>query len=595
MPWFFAGISLAATGVCVAVASVVLLRDQKNRLNRVFAVLCISVAYWSFVQFQSRQAPDALTAAFWIKASAPWPLAEALLLHFILVFTERAKLLAGKLTYVLIYLPAVIIALIDLSTNWITGTPVKVAWGWTSIRPGTAMNVIGDLYVIIWTFAALYLAFEYYRTQEDARLRQRAFWVLAGISIPIVAGITTDVLLPQFFPSPEFGPASAALGIAFCAGYAMWRYELFSITPARAADKILSTMSDSLLLTDPDGRILTANRAAQELLSTRPNGPLYANIDDILVGTTFRDLLERPVGEASARQTGETETTLRTRAGDIPVSLAWSTMAASDGSPMGVVWIARDISERRQIDRLRSDLIATVSHELRNPLAVIIGSAGMLERLYETGRHESCLHAIRRINKRSQEMGQLVEGLLDMRRIEMGDFSPQLEDVDLGGLVRGEADALLLSDAHELVIDVSTPMPAVCCDRQRISAAIGNLLRNAVKFSPDGGRIEVRVWHRDSIAHIVVKDQGIGISPADRERVFERFVQADMSSTRSFGGTGIGLYLVREIMKAHGGRVSIESEPGKGSSFSLELPVLGPAGSHLDIGNSGAGITNIKM
>lgn len=591
MSWLFAGISLTAAVICLAIASVVLLRDQRNSVNRVFAALCLFVAWWAFVQFQSRQAPDAATAAFWIKATAPWPLVEALLLHFALVFTERARLLRLKWTYVIVYLPAIAIAVVDLTTRWITGPPVRAYWGWTSRYLGTPMNGVADAFILAWALAAIFLCFDYYRRQQNATLRQRALWALIGISASVAIAIGTDVLLPRFVAAPEFGPPAAALGVACCAGWAMWRYQLFAITPATAADSIISTMSDSLLLTDLDGSILTANRAAAELLGQTAKKLAGTNIAGILRGEEDPEL-QRMLGDGEAlRGNGEREVVIKSATrGEVPVSLAWSVMRADTGGPMGIVWIARDITERKQIESIKSDLVAMVSHDLRNPVGIIVSKAGVAERLLKDGRpDERCLNAVRQVQAQAAGMRELVDNLLDVYRLEMGDLSPLLEDVDLVALLRRQVEQLEITRSHQLALDVATGLPLVRCDPRRISIAIRSLLENALRFSPGGGAIVLGACRENGHVQVSVSDEGLGISRENRERIFERFEQGDTSVRREYRGLGVGLYLVREIMKAHGGSVSVESTPGKGSVFTLHIPVRPPRERKQELSANGRG------
>ncbi len=226
------------------------------------------------------------------------------------------------------------------------------------------------------------------------------------------------------------------------------------------------------------------------------------------------------------------------------------------------------------LDRMKSDFVSTVSHELRSPLAVIEGFAKTLSEHYDRIDSETKRDSIEIILKKSIALEGLIENILDMSRIEEGRLDVSREPFDLIELCREvNDDQERIDGLHELLLEAEDSNVVVVGDREKAEVALGNLVRNALKFSPEGGRVIVSVRRADGMAQISVSDEGIGIEPDEHERVFDRFYQVDSSETRSFPGSGLGLYITRELVQSMGGTIRLESAPGKGSVFTFTLPL----------------------
>ena len=250
-------------------------------------------------------------------------------------------------------------------------------------------------------------------------------------------------------------------------------------------------------------------------------------------------------------------------------------------SPVSGVWLVlEDVSELRRLQRIRAEFIDNLSHELRTPLTTI-------SLLAETAARdaESASPRLRdRIAKIEVETGhliQMVNELLDLSRIESGTVQLLLDDVDLVKLARTTAERLrMFAERQGLRIDLDLPdhVSPVRGDEDRLGQVLVNLLHNAVKFSPDGGRIVVGVREDPGEIRVWVRDPGIGVPRADLARIFERFYKVDRARVRGRGGTGLGLSIARHVVESHGGRIWAESEEGSGSTFILVIP-LAPADS----------------
>jgi PAS domain S-box-containing protein len=225
------------------------------------------------------------------------------------------------------------------------------------------------------------------------------------------------------------------------------------------------------------------------------------------------------------------------------------------------------------LDRMKSDFVSTVSHELRSPLAVIEGFAKTLTEHYDRLDQETKKESIEIILKKSVALEGLIENILDMSRIEEGRLEIYREAFDAVEMALVVSDEEGVEGLHELIVDYDIQPVTVVADREKTEVVLGNLIRNAVKFSPDGGRVLVSVKAGDDMAAISVRDEGIGIAGEQYERVFDRFYQVDSSETRSFPGSGLGLYIAKELAESMGGTIWLESEQGRGSTFTFTLPL----------------------
>jgi adenylate cyclase len=226
------------------------------------------------------------------------------------------------------------------------------------------------------------------------------------------------------------------------------------------------------------------------------------------------------------------------------------------------------------LDRMKSDFVSTVSHELRSPLAVIEGFAKTLTEHFDRIDRETQMESIEIILKKSIALEGLIENILDMSRIEEGRLDVSREPFDIVELCRVVSeDQERVAELHNLIINPEKEELIVVADREKTEIAMGNLIRNALKFSPEGGAVTVSVKQTDGSAEVSVTDEGIGIAPEQVERVFDRFYQIDSSETRSFPGSGLGLYIAKELVQSMGGEIMVESEQGRGSTFTFTLPL----------------------
>lgn len=242
----------------------------------------------------------------------------------------------------------------------------------------------------------------------------------------------------------------------------------------------------------------------------------------------------------------------------------------TDGEIAGRIFVLREVTEQRRASQLKDELMSTVSHELRTPLSAILGFSELLQvRDYEKAERDEYLDTI---HQQATRLSRLISDFLDITRLEQAEEALHVRKVELRSLLQQQVDLFGgQSTQHPVRLDAPDDLVADV-DEEHIRRAVSNLISNAIKYSPEGGEVHVEATRRNGDVIVAVRDQGIGIPATDQRRVFDRFYRVDSTKTRKIGGTGLGLALVREIARAHGGEVGVESIEGQGSRFWLQVP-----------------------
>lgn len=226
----------------------------------------------------------------------------------------------------------------------------------------------------------------------------------------------------------------------------------------------------------------------------------------------------------------------------------------------------------KEMDNLRSTFVTNISHELRTPLTVIRGAASTLSARKGALTAADALQLVEMIDRHSERLGTLVEDIIDIGMTEQGELMLRPELIDLVALVRAEVEEARYASNQKIVLDASPEAIDLLCDPMKIGNALRKLLGNAMKFSPQGSTIRIKIEGRSDEVLVRVVDQGIGISTSEQAQIFERFYQVDPSHTRAAEGAGVGLFVAQAIMQLHGGRVEVNSALGEGSEFILRMP-----------------------
>jgi signal transduction histidine kinase len=240
-------------------------------------------------------------------------------------------------------------------------------------------------------------------------------------------------------------------------------------------------------------------------------------------------------------------------------------------SPAGIVYAFRDLTIERRLDEAKSDFVASISHELRTPMTAVLGAATTLLRDDIELSPERRRQLLEMIGSQGRRLTQITEDVLLASRLDRGDLRIDRERVDLGELVHSAVETM----RHQLPETVTlTAVPngaaVVVGDPDRIEQVLVNLIDNAVKYSPAGGEVRVSTIASGRAVRVEVEDRGIGIPPSEHESVFEKFYRGSHRQVPT--GTGLGLYICRELVRRMGGEIGVESDPGAGSTFYFELP-----------------------
>jgi len=259
---------------------------------------------------------------------------------------------------------------------------------------------------------------------------------------------------------------------------------------------------------------------------------------------------------------------------DGQILLATTSSVVAEGRRVGRVCILRDVTQFKKLDALKSEFVSTVSHDLRSPLTLIRGYTTMLKMVGELNDQQS--NYLEKIAESVENMDRLVNNLLDLSRIEAG-VGLQLEKISVQDVIeRVVSEFQSRTDQKRIKLTVvvdQQEIPLIEADRALLQQAFHNLVENAIKFTEPGGEVKIVLEvHNDQLV-FEVEDTGIGISPADQQRMFEKFYRASRQTVRSERGSGLGLAIVKSIAERHGGRVWFESQLGKGSTFFLAIPL----------------------
>lgn len=336
---------------------------------------------------------------------------------------------------------------------------------------------------------------------------------------------------------------------------------------------LLDLSSDAIFVRDIDGTILFWSRGASEMLGWTAEEAVGQSSLEMLrpIYPRPRDALHEEL-RRTGRWTGEV--VYHHRDGHrIDVILRWVLREAWGDHPETVLVTATDIGERKRVERMKEEFVAIVSHELRTPLTAMRGALGLLAGGAVGELPADARPLVEIANSNAERLGRLVNDMLDLQRWESGKMPLVPGDVDLSDLVQRVVSVMRpLADRAGVRLAADVPRLVIRADRDRVEQLLMNLVANAIKFSPKGGTVSVRIEEREATVRIAVSDEGRGI-PADQlERVFERFAQVDASDARQKGGTGLGLAISRAIAEQHGGRIWVESALGAGSTFYIELP-----------------------
>ncbi len=341
---------------------------------------------------------------------------------------------------------------------------------------------------------------------------------------------------------------------------------------------VLDSTVDGILLSDADGNVQLANRPAFNL--TRELEMSYeGTVVDRLLSVehrvkdreSYRAAMERLRANPDDTTFDEFEDTVTGR------TFQGFTAPVRDdrGGFLGRVWTLREVTQQRELDRLKDDFVATVSHELRTPLTSLMGFLEMIREGEAGALTDEQKRFLAIIHRSSERLQRLVDDLLFVARLDASGLQLHFAPTRLDEVARELVEAsAMLARSRGLVLESDLgEVPALLGDHERLVQLVGNLLSNAMKFTPAGGTITVRTFVDGDVAVLEVGDTGIGIPAAEQARLFQRFFRSSIATEQAIPGTGLGLVISRAIAEAHGGTIDVTSEAGEGTCFRVELPL----------------------
>ena len=429
---------------------------------------------------------------------------------------------------------------------------------------------------------------ELYELPEINRLlqgltRAASLGLLTGVALPLLArnqvvGVlfvfrnylgmfsANDKALLQSFAD------QAAIAVHNAQLYTQQRYE------ERRIAALLDAVADGLLILKADHIIEHCNPALARMLGVPMEQIRGRQHEEVIRWAKEKDgisLEQAEVGgwpltpNASLYVEGDLE---RSVGPALPVGITYAPLLSTDGVLLNVIGVVRDITRFREAEELKSTFVSVVSHELKTPVALIKGYVSTLRREDATWDRDIVQDSLAVIEEEADRLTDLIENLLDASRLQAGALSINLSDVDLSTLTRRIAERFQTQEnRHSITVSFPPSFPVILADEDRLAQVLSNLISNAIKYSPSGGEITIRGQIHPQQVVICVSDQGPGIAAGDIPYIFDRFYRAQEAS-RTTKGAGLGLYLARAVVEAHGGRIWVDSKSGEGARICFSLP-----------------------
>jgi len=348
---------------------------------------------------------------------------------------------------------------------------------------------------------------------------------------------------------------------------------------------ILDQSADGVMILDGELRILRFNRALGRIMGREPVDCIGQIHDGIMrweridhgqpLSAALREGWPGNATDAVEPNTLYVEGDLaRPDKSVISLGVTYAALTDDDGNVRNIIVNVRDITHFRKAQEAKSTFVSIISHELKTPVALIKGYASTLRREDANWDRETIAHGLAVIEDETDRLTNLIESLLTASKLQAEGL--RLSNVDAVNMVelatRTVEGFRTQTDEHHLVLDFPKDLPLVRGDEARLRQVLDNLINNAIKYSPEGGEIRIVGSYDSQYVTIAVSDQGVGIPLDEQDHIFERFYRIDDALSRQTQGTGLGLYLAQAVVKAHGGQISVESQPGQGSTFRFTLP-----------------------
>jgi signal transduction histidine kinase len=331
---------------------------------------------------------------------------------------------------------------------------------------------------------------------------------------------------------------------------------------------VLAGLNEGVIAFDVNQKVLHVNHAALTILSLKETQLVDWNFSEVPIGQEFKQSVSTCISE----HTNVASTVI---VGERTLECAYLWLDAGFGEDPGGILVLEDVTERLHLEKVRSDFVANASHELKTPISAIRGlSETIIDDPNISG--ENLGRFVERIRQQSIRLELIVKDLLHLSRFDSSNKESNLARIRLSELIT----ALLQTNVENardagvmLDLDIQDESAQVLGETEALDQLLTNLVDNAIKYTGEGGKVTVHLKSVGQMASIEVEDSGIGISPEETARIFERFYRVDRARSRDVGGTGLGLAIVKHIAQAHSGTVSVHSQLGKGTTFTVQIPL----------------------
>jgi len=344
---------------------------------------------------------------------------------------------------------------------------------------------------------------------------------------------------------------------------------------------IINCMGDGVLVCDRDGCVVLSNPAAGRMLKTPETSLLGNYLSQCNLLPELSKIIEESLKSKDLGYTSLSQELSLDESGEVYLRAHTAPVRNDVGETIGSVTVLQDISHLKELDKMKSDFIAMVAHELRAPIAAVEQQLTVILNKMAGDVTEKQGQLLSRAKERTRGLLDLIRDLLDLSKIEAGKMVQYKEPMNLQEVIQRVVD-LMRAEAENKKIDLQfSPLPhmsSIQADRNSMEGIFTNLISNAIKYTPEGGKVWITLGEEGGFVKVAVSDSGIGIKREDLPRIFDKFYRVKTTETRQIVGTGLGLSIVKSIVDAHLGLISVDSEPGKGTTFTVLFPKeSGPA------------------
>jgi signal transduction histidine kinase/DNA-binding response OmpR family regulator len=583
---YYVALPLVSVIVNIIITTYIFAQNRRSPVNQAYILLSIFFIFWMLFDVIHWSPIDRDWILPLLKAqSLFWVPVGFLFTNFTYAFLNKNK---DKVYYSFLVF-AVVGSLLAGSTDLVIRNYTREFFG-TGIEPGPLFVPVGVLTVGCFIYSLVLLACRMVRSQDVVE-RKQILLVLGGTGIAIVMIVLTMLVLPPFFnlrPLPL-----THTGIMIHHGFifaAIIKYRFFSIGLEDVANDLFSNVRDGVLILNDEDSVIQLNRAARDMFDDTGCSNIHEGAQKLISGFRRRgdeDEYETSVGcgihSRVVRVSSSPLIQANRKVGNIIFIRDMTRQKQTENEIRRVnldLAAARD--QALQANRAKSAFLANMSHELRTPLNAIIGYSEMLQEEAEEAGDTEDIPDLQKIHGAGRHLLTLINDILDLSKIEAGKMDLYAEPFEIAPLVQEVVATLqpLIDQNHNgITVRVPDDIGDMKADITKVRQALFNLVSNAAKFTEDGEvSITVEKQNRDRTPWVsfTVADTGIGMTPEQQDNLFQYFAQADPSTTRKYGGTGLGLAISQRFCQMMGGDITVTSTAGKGSAFTIRLPVETP-------------------